>query len=240
MLRLSEIEESDIPVPKGFRGFNPFGDFRIYTRNLPHWRQDGATYFVTFRAADSIPERIWRDMCDEAIEWRKDIVEALERYEGILPDSIQRRYETFQRRYQARLEKQLDRCSGKCRLRQDSNRTLVANSLKHFHGERYELFAAVIMPNHCHGVLRPIDGHDLEDVIGSWKSFTSRRIETTEPEFWQPESFDRIIRDEGHFRRAVRYIIRNPVKANLPKTDFWLWSTHINHPFVENPPDVDS
>jgi putative transposase len=27
-----------------------------YTRHLPHWRQAGATYFVTFRLADALPE----------------------------------------------------------------------------------------------------------------------------------------------------------------------------------------
>ena len=44
------------PAPPGFRGWDPDKRVRIYTRHLPHWRQDGATYFVTFRLADSLPE----------------------------------------------------------------------------------------------------------------------------------------------------------------------------------------
>ena len=44
------------PAPPGFRGLDPNKSLRIYTRHLPHWRQDGATYFVTFRLADSLPE----------------------------------------------------------------------------------------------------------------------------------------------------------------------------------------
>ncbi len=41
--------------------FVPFDEckaVRIYRRNLPHWRQDGTTYFVTFRLGDSLPRRV--------------------------------------------------------------------------------------------------------------------------------------------------------------------------------------
>ena len=41
--------------PSGFRGLDPDKPIRIYTRNLPHWRQDGATYFVTFNLDDALP-----------------------------------------------------------------------------------------------------------------------------------------------------------------------------------------
>ena len=35
--------------------FDPEADFQVYRRNLPHWRQAGVKYFVTFRLADSLP-----------------------------------------------------------------------------------------------------------------------------------------------------------------------------------------
>ena len=38
--------------------------------------------------------------------------------------------------------------------------------------------------------------------------------------FWQRESHDRIVRDETHFRNAARYILKNPLKANLSESDF--------------------
>ena len=44
------------PTPPGFRGLHTGLPIRIYIRHLPHWRQDGATYFVTFRLADSLPQ----------------------------------------------------------------------------------------------------------------------------------------------------------------------------------------
>ena len=37
--------------------FNPNMPLDIHERNMPHWQQDGATYFVTFRLADSIPKK---------------------------------------------------------------------------------------------------------------------------------------------------------------------------------------
>jgi putative transposase len=34
---------------------DPEADFQVYRRNLPHRRQAGVTYFVTFHLADSLP-----------------------------------------------------------------------------------------------------------------------------------------------------------------------------------------
>jgi len=44
---------------------------RIYHRNLPHWRQEGVTYFVTFRLADSIPDHVRQGWEDEKGNWLK-------------------------------------------------------------------------------------------------------------------------------------------------------------------------
>jgi hypothetical protein len=51
-----------------FQPFNPDGELRIYVRSLPHWRQPGATYFVTFRQGDSIPERVLAEWLDTFAE----------------------------------------------------------------------------------------------------------------------------------------------------------------------------
>jgi hypothetical protein len=53
-----------MPVPQsGATPFTPFDKSRpasIYTRSLPHWQQEGATYFVTFRLAGSLPQEVLR------------------------------------------------------------------------------------------------------------------------------------------------------------------------------------
>jgi hypothetical protein len=46
----------NLPPPPGFQGLHPDQPITVYQRHLPHWRQDGATYFVTFRLADSLPQ----------------------------------------------------------------------------------------------------------------------------------------------------------------------------------------
>jgi hypothetical protein len=46
----------NLPPPPCFQGLHPDKPVTVYQRHLPHWRQDGATYFVTFRLADSLPQ----------------------------------------------------------------------------------------------------------------------------------------------------------------------------------------
>ena len=43
-------------LPPNFRGMQPDVPITVYQRHLPHWRQSGATYFVTFRLADALPQ----------------------------------------------------------------------------------------------------------------------------------------------------------------------------------------
>ena len=41
-----------------FVAFDETRAVRIYKRDLPHWRQEQATYFVTFRLGDSLPQGV--------------------------------------------------------------------------------------------------------------------------------------------------------------------------------------
>jgi virulence-associated protein VapD len=40
------------------RFFNPYADIRQTKNRLPHWQQQGAVYFITFRLADAIPREL--------------------------------------------------------------------------------------------------------------------------------------------------------------------------------------
>ena len=57
----------------------------------------------------------------------------------------------------------------------------------------------------------------------SWKSFTAneanKRIRRT-GEFWQPEYYDHLIRDDTDLRRQVEYVLNNPTRAGLSD---WKW-----------------
>ena len=38
-----------------FGFFDPKQPYTVSFGELPHWEQEGATYFITFRTADSLP-----------------------------------------------------------------------------------------------------------------------------------------------------------------------------------------
>jgi len=231
---MDEIDELEIAIPKSFTSFNPNGVITVYQRHLPHWRQNGATYFVTFRLADSIPERVLLSLKEEREEWTKVLETSRQNSpNGRIPESIRAEYEAFHQRYWKVIEQELDQSSGSCELRSSTARNFVSNAIRHFADKRYFIYAAVVMPNHCHVLIKPFDGNPLEKVIASWKSFTANkinRITGVTGTFWQDESFDRIVRDENHFRKCVRYILKNPAKANLKKGEYECWMEDTLNP----------
>jgi REP-associated tyrosine transposase len=43
--------------------------------------------------------------------------------------------------------------------------------------------------------------------------------------FWEHESFDHYIRNEAEWKRTVKYVLENPVKAGLVRTwQDWPWN----------------
>ena len=128
----------------------------------------------------------------------------------------------------ARVERWLDQGLGSCVLKDAHLASLVTGPMHHFDGVRYQLGCYVVMPNHVHAVVRPLqpEAHDAEDILGSWKKHSSRRINTVlgqTGELWQEETFDRIIRNEEHLWRTIQYIGRNPRAAGLSRDLCPLW-----------------
>ena len=183
-----------------------------HRRYLPHC--DTRLHFqsITFRLADSLP---------------RERLRALEEELAILPPE---RIDAERRR---RIEAWLDAGMGCCALRHPKVAALVRDALLHFDGERYDLVAWCIMPNHVHVLIRPNDA--LPRIVQAWKSFTGRRamawnaaLELGVPgrSFWMREYWDRFIRDERHFQRVIDYIHHNPVKAGLcASPEDWPWSS---------------
>ena len=200
----------NLPAPPGFRGLDPEKPVMIYERMMPHWRQDGATYFATMRLGDSLPQSKLRELRAFRAEWERK--HPPPRENGILEELAE---EVF-----VRVERWLDQGMGTCQLKDPESAGFVTTAMHHFDEGRYELGAYVVMPNHVHVVLRPTSPaeHPLEKILGSWKQFAATRIhqdaETT-GHLWQQESFDRIIRDEEHLYRVLQYIGRNPKNAGL-------------------------
>ncbi len=226
-----------------FRAFNPDGPLRVYYRHLPHWRQPGATYFVTFRQADSIPKAVLAEWLDVRQRWyhahgldpewiKNDPDRFAAAYQRILP-GVRLAFERQQARF---LHEELDRAHGSCVLRHTRPRQELIESLSHFHAARGWLGDYVVMPNHVHVPIQPIDGWELEDLLGSIKKWTSRRIgvwliehldaitmdcpQYERDRFWQQESYDRIVRDVEELSWFRQYIARNPTEAHVPPGEF--------------------
>lgn len=88
-------------------------------------------------------------------------------------------------------------------------------------GERYQLLAWVIMPNHVHILIRPLDGFTVSPIMHSIKSYTAHeanKIRDRRGQFWAKEYFDRYIRDQRHLASTIVNIENNPVKAGLCST----------------------
>jgi len=191
--------------------------------HLPHWTLDRATYFVTFRLADSIPQsklRLWEH---ERGCWLEAHRVAPDNPLDSLPESARREYH---KRFTARFHEWLDAGEGECWLRRPDCREVVSGALQHFHMRRYALEAFVVMPNHVHALVTPCEDWKLSVVLHSWKSFSSHGINrkvARRGTFWQKESYDHIVRDEGQWRHYRRYIRQNPTKAQLHPCEFTWW-----------------
>jgi type I restriction enzyme R subunit len=100
-----------------------------------------------------------------------------------------------------------------CLLAQPENAGIVARAMEHFDGERYLLGDYVVMPNHVHVLLVPLEGFSLTEILRSWKAFTAREINLRAGRsggLWQRESFDHIVRSGEQLERIRGYIADNP------------------------------
>jgi len=226
--RVSDHHNAKAPIP--FRAFNEGGELRIYDHGLlPHWRQTGCTYFVTFRLADSIPRIVLEDIEDKRIRWLKS--------RAINPDDLNWKSQLAklpiceQRIYDevvaSLVNSSLDECHGSCVLKEEAVGNKVAHALNFFHGERVLTGDFVVMPNHVHVLLTPITGFELEDILHSVKSYTANEINkllNRNESFWQRESYDHIVRDAEQLEAYQQYIGVNPLKAKLREGEFILSS----------------
>jgi putative transposase len=92
-------------------------------------------------------------------------------------------------------------------------RNFIADVLKHFDVDRYDLLAYVVMHNHVHVLVKPAEKYRLAQLLHSWKSFTANHLQrhfNRRKCIWQDEYFDRIVRDEAELLEKAQYIINNP------------------------------
>ncbi len=142
----------------------------------------------------------------------------------------QRWRQKYHRRFSGAIEGWLDEGHGACVLRQPECRLHVETALKHFDAERCAQIAWVIMPNHVHVLFVLNAAWTLEDMVHSWKLYSSRKINKhlgRSGALWMKDYFDRLVRDQDHFANCVRYIRRNPIKAKLRESEYTLYESEM-------------
>jgi putative transposase len=172
-----------------------------YRRCLPHWLPEEKAIFLTWRLFGSLP----------AVRRRDAQLSAGEKFNAT--------------------EKILDRAlSGPLWLKNPRIAQLVVDAILRGASElhHYDAHSFSVMPNHVHLLLTP--KLQVRKITRALKGATARRsnvlLRRTGQPFWQDESFDQWIRDEGQFWRLKQYIERNPVKAGLVRTpQDWPWSS---------------
>jgi REP element-mobilizing transposase RayT len=170
---------------------------------LPHRDEPGLTQFVTFRLTDAFPVALRSEW---AALWE-------------IEDDRERRQQ---------LEAYLDQGRGECHLRRPDVAQLIEDTLRFFHGQRYELRAWAVMPNHVHALFK-VETTPMSEILEGWKKYTAKeanKLLRRRGQFWQEDYWDTYMRDAEHERKTVLYIQNNPAKARLvlnPKT--WPWSS---------------
>jgi putative transposase len=212
------------------RFFDPEDTVLITQRKLPHWAQDGAVVFITWRTHDSMPKDVIKQWHEDRDRWLaahgidsskpgwKTAVQSL-------PADVMRE---FHDRFTTRWHDELDACHGACVLSRPEMARVVHGSLLHFHGARYEMLDLVVMPNHVHLLATFRDKTAMLEQCDSWKHYTAREINRMlgkSGRFWQQDAFDHLVRHERQFQRLRQYIAGNPAKAGLAASEALVWSS---------------
>ena len=189
-----------------YKAFDFADGLIVYRRKLPHWRQAGCAYFVTFRMADSIPQHLLR-------QWEMVRNGWLEHHPQPWTEEEMQEYD---RMFTLKMEEYLHSGYGSCILKDKRLSGMVENALLHFNAVQYDLGDYVVMSNHVHVIMVPKNNFTLEAIVGSWKGFTSKKINRTmglSGQLWSEEFYDHIVRHENELTRISRYIKDNPVKS---------------------------
>ena len=83
---------------------------------------------------------------------------------------------------------------------------------------KLKLLEYVIMPDHIHLLISERGGYSFENILRLFKTKSSKeinKIRNTKGRNWERRYFDRIIRSEDEYRKAIKYIRYNPVKKGL-------------------------
>ena len=222
----------------------------FYRRNLPHIQPPGATFFVTFNLAGSLPRSVLQQWRAEKNQLEAEKIRILKSQNNDRLASVEQTIFEQKREWFRKFEKTLDNAqNGPVWLKDDQIAKEVADSMHYLDGKVYRLDAYCIMANHVHIVFAPLpqppetDAVDLRDdtaqtntlcyntissIMQSLKGYTARKANQLlgrSGTFWNHESYDHTVRNASEWQRIITYVLNNPVKAGLvDEWEKWQWS----------------
>ncbi|MDP4721960.1 MAG: hypothetical protein NWR03_05280 [Akkermansiaceae bacterium] len=102
--------------------FDKFQETRKTKNRLPHFHQESATYFITYRLNDSIPQELMR-------KWKADKEIWIESHPKPWNEEIETE---FHRVFSLEMDLIMDRGHGSCVLRKPDIRAILEESLADF------------------------------------------------------------------------------------------------------------
>ena len=103
------------------------------------------------------------------------------------------------------------------------------------------IFGFCLMPNHFHLVLQPATVDALSPFMQWWMTSHVRRYHRhyrSTGHVWQGRFKSFPIQQDDHLLTVLRYVLRNPVRAQLVESAMqWPWSS-LQHPTVADPSPV--
>ena len=209
-----------------------------YRNRLPHIAPVGATFFVTFRLVDALPQSV-------VLALKASLESEINRLKKEFPNDYIQRIPDARKRNFGKYDRQLDmQPYGACYLKEPEIAEIVAEKMCEYDGTYYDLQTYCIMPNHVHVLfsmsVQVIDNQCIwrEDVpedyiqldkvmhrIKGGSSFIANRKLGRTGKFWFKDSYDHYVRNEKEWLNIAAYIIQNPVKARLSdKWESWPYS----------------
>lgn len=200
-----------------------------YRGKLPHIQPIGATFFVTFRLAGSLPKGYERKL----INWHQSEIDKIiskkeENWKELL--------EIQEKRYFQKFDNALDKRMTEIQyLANPEIANIVSEQLHRFDGELYNLLSYCIMSNHVHLVIDTqlqlekiapnvnISNRNykqLDEIMRRIKGAISRYANLAlgkQGQFLARESYDHFVRSPKELERILFYVVNNPVKAGIVK-----------------------
>lgn len=207
--------------------------------NLPHIYPEGATFFITFRLSDSLPQDVVKAIKGELeIEVRKI------KSSSKSPIDKAANIKLLKQDLFGKFEVQLDADSyGNCWMEDKQVANIIFQKIKEYDGLYYNLIACCIMPNHVHMMVDTSINSDSSNAgnkipVSKWmqlikggSAYEINQYLNRKGQLWARESYDHYVRynKDGEYERIVHYIKNNPIKAGLGRkylVEPYMYSIH--------------